>query len=104
MPSPLEATYGLERGSSTLTTRPSDSTCSKNSWLSLAGLHCRKECRRFAGRRRECLKIKEAGIPVEKSTALVNLYAGQLKKIRKEIMAMHEDLQYDYLKELEKLS
>lgn len=51
-----------------------------------------------------CQKIKEATIPIEKSTALVNLYAGQLKKIRKEIMAMHEDLQYDYLKELEKVS
>ncbi len=50
-----------------------------------------------------CRKVKEAGIPIKKSTALVNLYAGQLKKINKEIKTMHEDLQYDYLKELEDL-
>jgi len=50
-----------------------------------------------------CKKIKDAGIPIKKSTALVNLYEGQLKKIRKEINTMHEDLQYDYLKELETL-
>lgn len=51
-----------------------------------------------------CKKIKEEKIPVKKSTALVNLYAGQIKKIQKEISSMHEDLQYDYIKELEKLS
>ncbi|MEP7164429.1 MAG: hypothetical protein ABI741_07040 [Ferruginibacter sp.] len=50
-----------------------------------------------------CKRIKELGIPVKKSTALVNLYDGQVKKIRKEINTMHEDLQYDYLKELETL-
>jgi len=50
-----------------------------------------------------CQKIKDAGIPIAKSTALVNLYAGQIKKIKKEISSMHEDLQYDYLKEIEKL-
>ena len=48
-----------------------------------------------------CQKIKSAGIPIQKSTALVNLYEGQLKKIRKELSSMHADLQYDYLKELE---
>lgn len=47
--------------------------------------------------------IKDAKIPIEQSTALVNLYQGQLKKIRKEVGRMHEDLQYDYLKELEGL-
>ncbi len=50
-----------------------------------------------------CRKIKEQKIPVQKSTALTNLYEGQLKKIRKELKAMHEDLQYDYLRELETL-
>jgi len=50
-----------------------------------------------------CKRIKETGIPVKKSTALVNLYEGQIKKIKKEINTMHEDLQYDYLKELETL-
>lgn len=50
-----------------------------------------------------CGKIKEAEIPLQKSTALVNLYNGQLKKIRKEISTMHEDLQYDYMKDLRKI-
>lgn len=50
-----------------------------------------------------CKKIKDAAIPIHKSTALVNLYEGQIKKIRKELATMHEDLQYDYLKELETL-
>lgn len=51
-----------------------------------------------------CKKIKEKKIPVNKSTALVNLYDGQLKKIRKEINTLHEDLQYDYMKEMETIS
>ncbi len=50
-----------------------------------------------------CKKIKDSNIPIEKSMALVNLYEGQIKKIKKEINTMHEDLQYDYLKELETL-
>ncbi|CAN5830292.1 hypothetical protein BH11BAC4_BH11BAC4_26930 [soil metagenome] len=50
-----------------------------------------------------CQKIKEAKIPMHKSSALTNLYSAQLKKIKKEISSMHEDLQYDYLKAMEKL-
>jgi len=50
-----------------------------------------------------CQKIKASRIPVQKSTALINLYEGQLKKIKKEISSMHEDLQYDYMKEVGKL-
>jgi gas vesicle protein len=42
-------------------------------------------------------------IPIEKSTALQNLYDAQLKKIRKELTKLHEDMQYDYLKELDGL-
>ncbi len=38
-----------------------------------------------------------------KSTALTNLYAAQIKKIQAAIDTMHEDLQYDYRKELERL-
>jgi hypothetical protein len=33
----------------------------------------------------------------------MNLYATQLKKINKELSKLHEDLQYDYLKEIEAL-
>ncbi|MEO6489177.1 MAG: hypothetical protein ABIO04_04480 [Ferruginibacter sp.] len=50
-----------------------------------------------------CKKVSVSGIPLKKSTALVNLYAGTQKKLKKEIETMHEDLQYDYLKQLESL-
>lgn len=50
-----------------------------------------------------CKTLKESGITYQKSTALVNLYDGQLKKIRKAIETLHEDLQYDYNRELETL-
>jgi len=43
-----------------------------------------------------CRKMKETGIPFRQSTALENLYEGQLKKIEKALNALHEDLQYDY--------
>jgi hypothetical protein len=50
-----------------------------------------------------CKLIKESGIKIHKSTALANLYEMQLKKIKKALPSLHEDLQYDYGKELEKL-
>lgn len=50
-----------------------------------------------------CSTLLNSPIPVHKSTVLNNLYQFQLKKIAKVIATMHEDLQYDYLKELEKL-
>ena len=39
----------------------------------------------------------------QKSTALVNLYKSQLKKIENAIATMHQDLQYDYQRELDRL-
>lgn len=39
----------------------------------------------------------------QKSTALLNLYRAQLKKIEAAITSMHEDLQYEYRRELERL-
>lgn len=39
----------------------------------------------------------------QKSTALMNLYKSQLKKIEAAIASMHDDLQYDYRRELERL-
>jgi len=50
-----------------------------------------------------CAVLNGSGIPYAKSTALVNLYQSQLKKIKKGIQTLHEDLQYDYLKELGRL-
>jgi len=39
----------------------------------------------------------------QKSTALTNLYKSQLKKIESAIASMHEDLQHDYRRELDRL-
>lgn len=39
----------------------------------------------------------------QKSTALVNLYKAQLKKIATAIATMHEDLQFEYTRELNRL-
>ena len=50
-----------------------------------------------------CINLKNSGISMRKSTALTNLYNMQLKKILKEIGSLHEDLQYDYLKQLESI-
>ena len=47
--------------------------------------------------------FKGLKIPFHKSTALTNLYAAQLKKISMALDTMHEDLQYDYRKELKRL-
>jgi hypothetical protein len=50
-----------------------------------------------------CTKLKASGISIRKSTALTNLFANQIKKIDKVMASLHEDLQYEYLKDLEKL-
>jgi hypothetical protein len=51
-----------------------------------------------------CSALNETNIAYQKSTALMNLYHGQIRKINAAIKALHEDLQYDYLKELRKLA
>ena len=50
-----------------------------------------------------CTQLKQSGIPISKSTALTKLYEQQIKKVNKALPALHEDLQYDYLKQLEQL-
>ncbi len=49
----------------------------------------------------QCLKL--SGIPYTKSTQLVNLFDQQLKKIKAAMPSLHEDLQYDFQKELDAL-
>jgi hypothetical protein len=48
-----------------------------------------------------CGALKKTGIPYQKSQAIMNILDQQLKKIRKAIGTLHEDLQYDYNRELE---
>ncbi|MGN6166409.1 MAG: hypothetical protein ACTHOF_17895 [Flavisolibacter sp.] len=50
-----------------------------------------------------CEKMKHSGIRFQKSTALNNLYQSQIKKIKAAITTMHQDLQHDYVREVEKL-
>lgn len=47
-----------------------------------------------------CRTLATSGIPFRKSQVLCNLYNNQLKKIETVIASMHEDLQYDYRKEI----
>ncbi len=49
------------------------------------------------------LKMKTAGYSDTSNTLLTNLYHQQLIKINKAIEKLHEDLQFDYQRELEKL-
>lgn len=50
-----------------------------------------------------CARLKTSGIPFTRNTVTTNLYDSQLKKIRTLLSTLHEDLQYDYLKDLNSL-
>lgn len=50
-----------------------------------------------------CKKLIAAKLKLNESAALYNLYQNQLKKINKSISKLHEDLQYDYMREIEDL-
>ncbi|WP_416866068.1 MAG: hypothetical protein ACMVP2_27985 [Imperialibacter sp.] len=50
-----------------------------------------------------CERMKATGLPFQRSTALDNLYNGQLKKIEKVLSTLHEDLQFDYEQQIEEL-
>jgi hypothetical protein len=51
-----------------------------------------------------CSKLKYSGIPYQSVSSLSNLYLNQLQKVRKAVSLLHEDLQYDYGREIERLS
>ena len=50
-----------------------------------------------------CTAMKNTGIRIHRSAALSNLYNAQLKKIHTAIATMHEDLAYEYKKQVEEL-
>ncbi|MBS1565469.1 MAG: hypothetical protein JST39_13850 [Bacteroidetes bacterium] len=50
-----------------------------------------------------CSGLKATGLPLHKNTVLANLYQGQWKKMYKALESLHEDLQYDYMKEVSRL-
>lgn len=51
-----------------------------------------------------CTTVKALGSAINNNPVIANIYQNQLKKINKAIATMHEDLQYDYLKEVSALS
>jgi hypothetical protein len=51
-----------------------------------------------------CKKMKDSGIRIQKSNVLHNLYLQQVKKIGAALVQLHEDLQYDYQRELDGLA
>ena len=50
-----------------------------------------------------CNKIKSERIPISSATVLSNLFQREIEKIKKVYSQLHEDLQYDYKEEIEKL-
>jgi gas vesicle protein len=51
-----------------------------------------------------CQLLKASGISFQKSTVLTNLYDNQIKKIKAAYASFHEDLQYDFKEDVEKVS
>jgi hypothetical protein len=50
-----------------------------------------------------CQQLKASGLAKEKYAVIHKLYLMQVKKVQKLTAALHEDLQYDYLRQLENL-
>jgi hypothetical protein len=50
-----------------------------------------------------CQQLKDSGIPLRQNQVISNIYDSQVKKITEVLATLHEDLQYDFGKELEKL-
>lgn len=50
-----------------------------------------------------CEQVREVKVPLYRNTQLAGLYDQQIKKIHKAVSALHEDLQYDYLRALKAL-
>ncbi len=50
-----------------------------------------------------CSKLRLSGIPYQGSQIIVNMLNSQVRKAAGMIASLHEDLQYEYLKELKQL-
>lgn len=51
-----------------------------------------------------CAMLKQTGIAFYKNKALENLYLQQIKKINAALTSLHEDIQYDFVKQVEALT
>ena len=47
-----------------------------------------------------CKDVKKNKIPYHKNSALMNIYERQIKKINSLVSLLHDDLQYDFMKEI----
>ena len=47
-----------------------------------------------------CKDVKRNKIPYNENSALMNIYERQIKKINNLVSLLHDDLQYDYMKEI----
>lgn len=50
-----------------------------------------------------CVELKNVKPSIQKNTALLNIFETTIKSIEKNVTALHEDLQYDFRKELTSL-
>ena len=50
-----------------------------------------------------CQKLKKSGLNYKSSRVVFNMYINQIKRIRKVLSMLHEDLQFDYEEEVENL-
>lgn len=51
-----------------------------------------------------CAQLKNMNPPMERSTALHNIFLRQIESIKKTISTLHEDLQYDFGAELDEIT
>lgn len=51
-----------------------------------------------------CSELKKMSPPMEKNVALHNIYKRQIEVIRKTVSTLHEDLQFDYERELNEIN
>ena len=51
-----------------------------------------------------CESMKDLNIAIKKNPVLLNIYQNQIRNIHKALKGLHEDLQYDYLKSIDKLT
>jgi hypothetical protein len=51
-----------------------------------------------------CQKLKDSGIPIKRNPVIHNLYLAQLKKMSMVISSLHEDLQYDFQKQVDTIA
>ncbi|MFZ4057401.1 MAG: hypothetical protein ACOYKE_04655 [Ferruginibacter sp.] len=50
-----------------------------------------------------CALLKAAPLPIQKYPVLQNIYQMQLKKIQHQVLQLHEDIQFEFLREVKKI-